>query len=265
MKIIEQVKYILFEIKNPISFRIKYLLEKVIKMPVLIIRNKFQFNINIPYLFNNDYIIENCNWKWLNKAKTDYDYTINPYIEKELELYFKSNWIFLDIWAHIWKWSIFVARWCKKVYSFEPNPITYSYLKRNIELNNLNNKILSLNNGIWNKKSELSFLIDENETSKSKFTKDWWIKIEVLSIDDFIKEQNININEIDLIKIDTEWFEFNVFKWMSNFLKKTNNVNIICEILDNQIDKNEIFNFLESFWFKYKKLETPADYLFYKE
>jgi len=62
MNILQQIKYILFEIKNPISFRLIYLLEKIIKIPVLILRNKLNFKkIKIPYLFTKDYIINNIN------------------------------------------------------------------------------------------------------------------------------------------------------------------------------------------------------------
>lgn len=97
MKISEQIKYIIFEISNPVSFRFKYLCEKIVKIPVLILRNVFHSNIHIPYLFQSDYVIENKNGNWMIKAKTDYDYAINPYVEKELEPYFSSNGIFLDI------------------------------------------------------------------------------------------------------------------------------------------------------------------------
>ena len=266
MNILQQIKYILFEIKNPISFRLIYLLEKIIKIPVLILRNKLNFKkIKIPYLFTKDYIINNINWKWLIKAKTDYDYTITPYVEKELEPFFKSKWVFLDIWVHIWKWSIFVANSWTKVFSFEPNPETFEYLNKNIKLNTLENNIKSFNVWVWEKKWELSFLADKNETSKSKFVSKWWIKIKIITIDDFIKENKIDTNKIDLIKIDTEWFEFNVLKWMTEFLWKTKKVKIICEILENQEDKKEIFDFLKKYGFSYKKLPTSADYLFYKK
>lgn len=265
MNILQQIKYILFEIKNPIWFRLIYLLEKIIKMPFIFIKYKYnKLNIYIPYLLDKDYILSNIDWKFLIKSKSDYDYILNPYFERELKSFFISNGIFLDIWTHSWKWSIFIAKKWAKVYSFEPNPETFTYLKKNISLNNLEDKIMVYNIWIWNKNSFLNFLSLWNETWKSKFTENGNIKIEIITIDDFIKENNIDIDKIDLIKIDTEWFEFNVIKWMKDFLLKTKNVKIICEILENQEDKKEIFDFLEEYGFSYKKLPTPADYLFYK-
>ena len=266
MKIIEQIRYILFEIKNPILFRLIYLIEKIIKMPFIFIKYKFnKQNIYIPYIFKKDYILSNIDWIFFIKSKSDFDYIFNPYFEWELKDFFSCEWLFFDIWAHAWKWSVFVAKTWFKAYAFEPNPETFKYLNENIKLNNLENNIRSFNLWVWEKKWELNFLADKNETWKSKFVSKWWIKIKIITIDDFIKENKIDTNKIDLIKIDTEWFEFNVFKWMTEFLWKTKKVKIICEILDNQEDKKEIFIFLEKYGFSYKKLPTPADYLFYKK
>lgn len=265
MNLLEQTKYIFFELKNPFSFKVKYFLEKLLKMPFILLKYTLGFTkVPIPYLFKKDYKLYNEDWCFLIKAKSDFDYIFNPYFEKELRGYFKCQGTFLDIWAHGGKWSIFVAKQWNKVFSFEPNKETFSYLEKNIALN-WALAITGINKWAWEIWWNLAFHKYENETWKSKFSQDWDSTVEVVAIDDFLKENEINIHEIRLIKIDTEGFELFVIRWMRNLLESTKNLTLICEILDNQKDREEIFEYFSSRRFLCKKLPTPADYIFYKE
>lgn len=71
------------------------------------------------------------------------------------------------------------------------------------------------------------------------------INIPVISIDTLIEQQNMKVEAIQLIKIDTEGHEMKVFKGMKNFLQISHKVKIICEILEGQRDRDAIFSFMK--------------------
>ncbi len=272
---IKFIIYILFDINNSLFFKFKYLLEKILKYPYVILNKVFKLNLIFPYIIKKDFIIYNSDWKWLIQAKTWNDYMISIPNEYSFRKYFlkMNEWkIFLDIWAHIWKWSILLSNKKNiKTYSFEPNPITYKYLNKNIVLNHLSDKIQPLNYWIaekeWSMKfhmhslSAMSWLV--NESDIHKYNNNEIIDVQITSIDTFIKNNSLNVWDIDLIKIDVEWYEENVISWMHNLLSNSSDhLKIICEI--TVFDKVKIINKILSYWFKYKPL-WEQDFYFFKE
>ncbi len=280
-KIYSSFFYYFFEIKWSIFFKMKYFLEKILQYFIAVLRWKYKIRIKTPYLFSEDYIIENNEWKFLVKHHTDFDYHIQPYYETNLLPYFNEikEGIFFDIWWHFWRYTVKVWNNNKnnniKIYAFEPNPVTYFYLEKNIILNNLSDKVkifpFGLSSLAW--KSDFVFF-DENTGSSqipSKNTeilaKGKWIFhnviIELMTWDDFIRENNIDISEVKFLKIDVEWHELEVLKGFEKFFSlKNNECSIICEIF-NKDEFNKINNFIIKFWFKYTKIDE-YNYLFSK-
>lgn len=266
------ISYIFFDIQcSSLGFKLKYFFEKIIKFPIVLVNRYFSMSIEVPYLFKEDFIINNSDWKFLIKAKSGNDYAISTHQEYKLRPFFLdiSDGYFIDIGSHVWKWSIVLWNKIKdiKILAFEPNPETFYYLNKNIELNWLSNTISAFNLWVWDENSILSF--EKNiESSMSKFVEtktEETIDIEVVKMDDFLNEMKIAISEIKLIKIDTEGFEFKVLQWMEGLLKDTNfKSKIICEILPEQEDKDLIIDFLAKYNFGYKVLPTKTDYLFSK-
>lgn len=134
--------------------------------------------------------------------------------------------IALDIGANIGAISIgLIDCGCARVYSFEPGPL-YQRLKANIELNGLVNEVFPFQIGLDEKDGNLFWAEDKNnpgnahlindinsinfEKITTKFDSTDFIKVPVVCLDDFVKE-NIN-GQIDIIKIDVEGMEWNVIK-----------------------------------------------------
>ncbi|EKE26016.1 MAG: FkbM family methyltransferase [uncultured bacterium (gcode 4)] len=271
---IKFIYYIFFDIKASFFFKVKYFLEKIIKYPIIIINKIFKLNIKLPYLFKKDFIIENWDWKFVVKAKSWNDYMISTANEYNFREYFLkiNEWkIFLDIGSHIWKWSVMLVN--KKnitSYCFEPNPETFKYLKENIDLNNLSNKVFPFNYWISNiewkmnfhmhPQSAMSWLISVSDLDK--FEKNNVVNVKIIDIDTFICANNLQINNIDLVKIDVEGFEENVIDWMKKLLMNcSDNLKIICEITSS--DKNKIIEKICSYWFNYKPI-WEQDFYFFK-
>lgn len=277
-KIYLSLHYYFFEIKWSIFFKTEYFFEKLLQYIIAILKWKFKLNFKSFYLFNRDYILENYEWKFLVKHHTDFDYHIQPYYETALLPYFNiKNWIFLDIWWHFWRYSIKVWNQSNsvKVYTFEPNPLTYNYLEKNILLNNLSEKVKIFPFWLSSKKWISDFVFFEENTWSSQIpskntmalSKGKWkmhnVTINLVTWDDFISEHKINIEDIKLIKIDVEWHELDVLKWLENFLKfKKNYCSIICEIF-NEFEFKKINEYIEKYWFKHNRIDE-YNYLFFK-
>jgi len=148
-------------------------------------------------------------------------------LEKEI----KNGMTVVDIGANIGIMTLVMARAVGekgKVYAFEPEPHNFEILKKNVEINNFKNVILinkavSDTNGI-----NLLKLDSKNYGAHSLHSKviphynGKKIKIKTVTLDTFFKNKNI-----DLLKIDVQGGEGNVFKGAKNILKR--NIKIIME------------------------------------
>jgi FkbM family methyltransferase len=127
----------------------------------------------------------------------------------------------------------------KKIYSFEASPKNFKILQNKISKYNLE-KIEIFNYGIGEKISQ-SFINQTLESSSSTINKlnmkskyfekklkilniknkssfQYQIPIKIISLDYFIEKNKIEY--IDLLKIDTEGYEFNVLKGLSKYNNK---------------------------------------------
>jgi len=127
----------------------------------------------------------------------------------------------------------------KKIYSFEPSPINFEVLRNNT-LKYQSNTVRIFNSGLGEKistdlinqtiesssstmnqinieskyfKKKLKIL---NIKDKNKFFKKFEVKL--LTLDYFIKKNSIDF--IDLLKIDTEGYELNILKGLSEYSDK---------------------------------------------
>ena len=178
----------------------------------------------------------------------------------------------LDVGAHEGEFALSLNKSfnIKKIISFEPNKKIFSKLKNNTKRNS---NIEIVNSGVGEKKerknlnvnvesssSSINELrIDSNYYKKKFFLTNLFkgnvieekVSINVIKLDDYINENKIE--NIDLLKIDTEGFEFNVLKGAHKNLEY---IKIIYfeHHFDNMIIKNynlsDIHNYLFEHGFK---------------
>ncbi|EKD44105.1 MAG: hypothetical protein ACD_71C00236G0005 [uncultured bacterium (gcode 4)] len=132
----------------------------------------------------------------------------------------KENMYCLDIWANIGAHTLTMAKlvwenW--KVIAFEPMKWAFKKLSRNCKLNSFKN--IQLNN-IW--------LSDREDEFEGEFKTSWRIDgknsviekqtIALKTLDDFVRENNIN--QIDFIKLDIDWYEYKMLSWWKKSIKK---------------------------------------------
>lgn len=123
--------------------------------------------------------------------------------------------IFVDIGANAGFYSLALCKENKKLYvhSFEPNPNVFETLNLNLKLNQLNSRIKTYNLGLY-------FTNDKLMMFEPKFTRSSGASFKKLHNEEgshleFIakvkKLDSYKLSKIDLIKIDVEGCEYNVF------------------------------------------------------
>ena len=149
------------------------------------------------------------------------------YEKYELQMmrkFIKKNSLILDIGANLGWYCLNLSKNIPKglIMAFEPIPKTFEYLKKNIQLNNINNVKL-YNFGLLDKKATLEFCYFpkiSGAASLKALYKDrnkQKIKCKVRRLDDFIFGMS---RRVDFIKCDVEGAEIFVIRGALKTLKK---------------------------------------------
>ena len=173
--------------------------------------------------------------------------------------YFKDKNI-IDAGAFIGDSALILSEYTnKKVYSFEILPKHIDLINKTIELNKLNN-VIPINKALGDENKKVKININTSSTSIKNFhhaeildTSD----AEMIKLDDFVKENNI---EIGLIKTDLEGAEQEFLKGAENTIK-TQKPTLLISIYHNPSDMFEIKSLIES-WnlgYKFKIFKQPEN------
>ena len=171
--------------------------------------------INGFWVPSNDVHIED--WK------KDKNFTQNKCLEK-LITHCKSNDIkfnhILDIGAWVGTWTMAMNSFCGKVIAFEPDPVHYECLVKNCSEDVETHQL-----AVGNEEKMIS-LSDDDFTQAKRVMGDG--NIPMVTID------SLNLDDVDLIKIDVEGYEMEVLKGADQTLK---NVEYLMIELNNNSKK----------------------------
>lgn len=168
-----------------------------------------------------------------------FDIFINGEYEPEIQALIVTllpeNGCFLDLGANIGSIIVPVAKRRPdiKAAGVEAAPWIFPYLQENIAKNNLANVVL-INNALFDvDDKELDFFSPHDKFGKGSlspvFTQEG-VKVKTKKVDSIVRQ--LNIEKVDLIKIDVEGFEYFVFKGAENLLKAQDAPVIIFEFVD---------------------------------
>ncbi len=126
--------------------------------------------------------------------------------------------IVVDVGAHIGTFSVMVARKAHKVLAFEPEPSNFQMLKKNKELNHLENvsifeMAVSGSSGyqditVYGKDSTGNHSLYQGSTSGAGKK-----RVQTISLDEIIRKEALT--RIDFLKLDCEGAEHDILKHMS--------------------------------------------------
>lgn len=134
-----------------------------------------------------------------------------------------TDTVFWDIGANVGHHTLFMARSCAKIYAFEPNPVTYEKLQQKITDNKLSN-VETFTFGLGNVNETLSFYVPtvNNSGTASFEDRTGWGHQKITAqvrIGDEVAEE-LRLQKLDLVKIDVEGFEKDVFEGLQETMKK---------------------------------------------
>jgi FkbM family methyltransferase len=252
-------QFFLIGVRTKFCDRLKinlFALLQIFLKPIQIINRNLYFKVRYAMVYSlyKNIIIELNNKKF--KVRDDID-LMTVLADEKIDNFFKENGkIFLDIGAHIGKYSILYSDYFKKIYAFEPEPNNFECLKENIKLNNLENKIIPLNLAVADKNGFVDFFISSYSVTHSLVKKetDKKINVECISLVEFFYKYNINPSDVSLVKIDVEGAENLVIKGLEENFDKLR-CKFIIEIWGNNLEnKNFIIDFFKKFNYKLEKI-----------
>jgi FkbM family methyltransferase len=154
--------------------------------------------------------------------------------------------------------------------AIEPEPLNYSMLLRNVEQNNLKDKINCLPFAASEKRGEIQFELSEDNYGDHRVHKTYSLKdssselyneserhiitVEADLLDNLIKKLDILAESISIIWIDVQGFEGFVFMGAKDIL--TRDIPVMCEIWPYGIRRSgmsheQFFEIVESIWSRY--------------
>ncbi|ABW02294.1 FkbM family methyltransferase [Caldivirga maquilingensis] len=178
----------------------------------------------------------------------------------------KPNWIVLDVGAYVGIYSLWAAKLIGNggfVVSFEPNPLAYQWLVRNIEVNGVSNiHAIPLALGDYIGRSRLyvalrnieasSFIqnhITRNPTGDLGIARSFTVPI--ITLDAFIRHSRAMIgraiDHIDLVKIDVEGYEARVLRGAQEALNKGFISRFVIEVHIDQVKTMDIISMLKGY------------------
>lgn len=148
----------------------------------------------------------------------------------------------VDVGAHVGYYSLLFADLVGtggKVYSFEPDPENYAYLKANIKRNKINHvycepKIVCNVNGWMN----LYLGGDGRHHSVMDGVLDGRLykRLATVTLDSYFEQ--VGMPEIDLVKIDVEGAELLVIEDMVELIRRNKNIKVIWELSPRCLNKS---------------------------
>lgn len=166
--------------------------------------------------------------------------------------YLNENHIFYDIGANVGVYTVLASKVKgSKTISIEPLPKTFEKLIDNVNVNRINDRVISKNIGLSYESGRLNFTNNLDTMNSVSDTKtDNTTEVDVFTLDSVAERFGIP----DVIKMDVEGFETNVIKGGKNTIKNEKFGVLIIELNGSGttfgFDENDIHYFLLNEGFK---------------
>lgn len=117
---------------------------------------------------------------------------------------------FIDVGGYVGDSALLFEReFCdKNIYSFEATKANFRLMQRTLELNN-SKRIVPINKGLGANNSTMQICIAEGGSSIVAHNSDEMESVEIITLDEFVKERKIAVG---FIKVDIEGFEMEFLK-----------------------------------------------------
>ena len=226
--------------------------------------NRFNFD----FYYNNNYKYVGCQIAYDNYEPFESQLFIDS---------IRSDSVLLDVGANIGYYTILGSKIITTgdIYSFEPCRLNYQLLEMNI-LKNRIKRTHPYRMAISNKSGKAGLYLSEDNAGDHQlyFNPDRISEeVETISIDEFIEDHNVHP---DIIKIDTQGFDYFVLLGMSNLISRKSTLTIFTEFWNHgnlaaNVSPINYFGFLKHnfnsvhYIDELKETTYPVDYTFIEE
>jgi len=156
----------------------------------------------------------------------------------------KEDKVILDIGAHTGTYTMSLAPYCKHVYAFEPQKMTYYALCGGVALSNLRN-VTCVNKGLGSAdqvgEMTLHIVSSDGGGSTIQLESESVLATETIVVDML---DNMNLQDISFIKMDVENNEKYVLEGAVETIKRCNYPHILFECND-RVKHEDLFSFIE--------------------
>lgn len=213
-------------------------------------------------VINLNILNKNINYhRWLHPYQGDWEIKalFNEKILTNLSKIIKPDSSVIDIGAQTGNMSVAYSLFADKVISFEPNPATFEVLEKNSKLNS---NIYPFNYAISDEEGPLTFHYSDYGFCNGGFaTRTQFgvgvtghkipIDVWAINLEKFLQEENIDIDNLSLIKIDAEGHDKDILKTLTNIITKHKPI-LITEIYNglNPNEINDLLNTIHSLGYK---------------
>ena len=262
------IKSLLQNIKKLI---LKYSLSTLILSKVYVIYNNIKRKNKIKIWKNHNYWIHLTSNGLIPYSHPLFD--PEKYATENFEIFFtyyspKKNDVVLELGSGIGNETLYISKLIGeegKIYSVEPFDSIFRLLEKTIEINNLKNVEL-INKALYKESSYIGFSSEKENWLGGKIDINSKYKIKTLTLDDFVKENNIK--KIDFCKINIEGAEKYIIENSNEFFKICDNLSIECHDFLKE-DDYKTYEMIKNFLIKKnyiirnsKRIKNPADEFF---
>ncbi|HID18118.1 TPA: FkbM family methyltransferase [Candidatus Bathyarchaeota archaeon] len=142
----------------------------------------------------------------------------------------KEGDVIVDVGAHIGYYTLLAAALIGKngkVYAFEPEPLSFSILTRNVKENNFNDRVILVKRAVSDKTAKVKlFPLNKNLRSYVTLPSGKTVDIETTTLDEFFEDKNW---KVDVVKIDVDGAESLVFSGMKKIVEQNRNLKVFME------------------------------------
>lgn len=185
------------------------------------------------------------------KAKTCFEKLLGQLAQEKEEV------TVLEIGANIGYYALLEASVLKdkgNIIAFEPSPLNIKHLEKNVVLNKFDDKIEVIPLGASSKNGTLEFEVSSSSNLSRvkdihKNTEDVIevIEVDVMRVDDYLPSEGISPEEVDVVRMDVEGYEYDVLKGMKSVIEASNPSLFFIELhyeLLGQERKNQILEWM---------------------
>lgn len=155
-----------------------------------------------------------------------------PFETQFFEENVKPGDVIVDIGANIGYYTLYFAKKVTDqghIYAFEPDPINFGLLEKNIEINEYKN-ITAVNKAVSNKNEKIKlYICEENRGDHRTYDSQEgreFVEINATHLDAYFLDFKKQIN---LIKMDIQGAEYKAIQGMANLLKRKQDVKLVIE------------------------------------